>query len=64
MSIDDLVIQLLGLKDLCGGDAEVFVVDMKAADTLVLKSIQGIDAMQNFTDDGKEIDVKTPVIGV
>ena len=64
MKVDDLICELLVMRDACGGNAEVFVTDMNFMEAPVLKPIQEIDSMVGIAEDGKEQDVKLPVIGI
>lgn len=64
MKVNDLICELLMMRDACGGDAEVFVTDMNFVEAPVLKSIQEIDSMIGIAEDGTEQDVKIPVIGI
>lgn len=64
MKIDDLICELLVMRDACGGNAEVFVADMNFCEAPVLKSISEVDSMVGTTDDGKEQGMKIPVIGI
>lgn len=64
MKVDDLIYELLVMRDACGGNAEVFVADMNFCEALVLKSISEVDSMVGITDDSREQGTKIPVIGI
>lgn len=64
MKINELICELLVMRDACGGNAEVFVTDMNFLEAPVLKSIQEVDSMIGNAEDGKEQEVKIPVIGI
>lgn len=64
MKIDDLICELLVMRDACGGNAEVFVADMNFCEAPVLKSISEVDSMVGIAEDVEEPSVKIPVIGI